>query len=164
MELPEPFWDKLHPVTRPRNFLPRAGFLVCIIAFLSYFLVFYRFPITRDIPWANWLLFALGLALVGAGVLRAFRQPDRYRGRILGPILAVLSVAVLVLFLFATMVVTRQLPASAGAPKVGEKAPDFTLADAQGRPVRLYDLLGSGSAGSGAPGSWVILIFYRGYW
>jgi len=151
-------------MARSRNFLPLAGFLVCVIAFLSYFLVFYRFPVTRDIPWANWLLFALGLALAVAGALRPFRQPDRYRGRILGPVLAVLSVAVLGCFLLATMVVTRQLPASAGAPKVGEKAPDFTLADAQGRPVRLYGLLGSGPAGSAAPGSWVILIFYRGYW
>ena len=151
-------------MARPRNFLPLAGFLVCVIAFVSYFLVFYRFPVTRDIPWANWLLFAFGLALAVAGALRPFRQPDRYRGRILGPILAVLSVAILGLFLSYTMILSRQLPASAGAPKVGEKAPDFTLADAQGRPVRLYDLLGSRSAGSGAPGSWVILIFYRGYW
>ena len=149
---------------RSRNFLPLAGFLVCAIAFVSYFLVFSRFPVTRDVPWASWLLFALGLALVVAGVVRPFRQPERYRGRILGPILAVLSLGVLGIFLAYTLVLSRQLPASAGAPKVGEKAPDFTLADAQGRPVRLYDLLGSGPAGSGAPGSWVILIFYRGYW
>ena len=147
---------------RQRNFLPLAGFLVCVIALLSYFLFFYQFPVTRDVPWANWLLFALGLALVGAGVRRAFRQPERYRGRVMGPILGVLSLALLGLFLFYTLSLSRQLPVSAGAPRVGEKAPDFTLADAQGRPVRLYDLLGT--AGNGAPGSWVILIFYRGYW
>lgn len=151
-------------MARPRNFLPLAGFLVCILAFLSYFLVFYRFPATRDIPWVNWLLFALGLALAVAGVLRPFRQPERYRGRILGPVLAVLSVVILGLFLFVTVVASRQLPVSAGVPKVGEKAPDFTLADAQGRPVRLYGLLGGGLAAHGTPGSWVILIFYRGYW
>ena len=140
---------------RQRNFLPLAGFLVCAIAFVSYFLFFARFPATRDVPWASWLLFALGLALVGAGVRRAFRQPEQYRGRVLGPILGVLSLAVLGLFLFYTLSLSRQLPAAANAPKVGEKAPDFTLADAQGRPMRLYDLLGQ---------NWVVLIFYRGYW
>jgi hypothetical protein len=150
---------------RRRNFLPLAGFLVCLIAFLSYFLFFYRFESTRDVPWANWLLFALGIGLLGMGLSRAFRRPDlyrgRYQGRALGSVLGVLSVAVLGLFLFATTVGSRDLPEAAGAPKVGEKVPDFVLQDAQGRSVRLYDLLGQKA---GAPGSWVVLIFYRGYW
>ena len=147
---------------RQRNFLPLAGFLLCGIAFISYPLFFAGFPATRDIPWVNWLLFALGLGLVGAGIARPFRQPERYRGRVLGPVLGVLSLAVLGLFLMMTMVHARQLPESAGAPKVGEKAPDFTLPDSQGRPVRLYGLLEQ--PGGGAPGSWVVLIFYRGDW
>ena len=46
-----------------RNFLPLAGFLVCVVAFLSYPLFFARFPLTRDVAWASWLLFALGLAI-----------------------------------------------------------------------------------------------------
>ena len=148
---------------RPRNLLPLAGFAVCILAFLSYFLLFSQFPVTRDVPWANWLLFALGLGLLGAGLARPFRQPERYRGRILGPVLAVLSLAIVGLFLYSTLVFSRQLPAAANAPQVGEKAPDFTLPDAQGRPVRLQSLLAAPAA-SGAPGSWVLLIFYRGYW
>jgi hypothetical protein len=148
---------------RKRNFLPLAGFLVCLIAFLSYFLFFYQFPATRDLPWTAWLLFALGLGLLGAGLSRAFRRPERYRGRVTGPILAVLSLAVLGFFLFQTTVASRQLPAAAGAPKVGEKAPDFVLADAEGRSVRLYDLLGPAVGGSGPP-SWVLLVFYRGHW
>jgi hypothetical protein len=146
---------------RTRNFLPLAGFLGCLIAFLSYFLVFSRFPVTRDVPWASWLLFAAALSLLGAGLLRAFRQPDVYRGRVSGPVLGVLSLAILGFFLFATLVESKQLPASAGAPKVGEKMADFTLPDAQGRSVRLYDLIGPAG---GSPGSWVLLIFYRGYW
>jgi hypothetical protein len=146
---------------RPRNFLPLAGFLVCVVAFLSYFLLFFRFPLTRDVPWANWLLFAVGLGLVAAGLNRAFRHADRYRGRVAGPILGVLSLAIAGLFLFLTLVASRELPVSAKAPKVGEKAPDFTLPDPQGRPVHLAALQ---SAEGGAPGSWVLLIFYRGYW
>ena len=39
--------------------------------------------------------------------------------------------------------------------KVGEKAPDFTLQDANGTSVRLYDQLRTGP---------VILVFYRGSW
>ena len=152
-------------MTRRRNFLPLAGFLTCGIAFLSYPLFFARFPVTRDVPWASWLLFLLGFALLGAGLARAFRQREVYRGRILGPILAVLSIATLGLFLFMTMVYARQLPASAGAPKIGEKAPDFTLPDTQNRPVQLSSLLGAqGAQAGGASGGWVLLIFYRGYW
>ena len=146
---------------RRRNFLPLAGFLVCLIAFLSYFLFFYQWEITRDVPWTSWLLFALGLGLLAVGISRAFRRREIYRGRILGPVLGVLSVAVLGLFLFATTVGSRDLPEAAGAPKVGEKVPDFVLQDAQGRSVRLYELLGQKAGG---PGSWVVLIFYRGYW
>jgi hypothetical protein len=148
-------------MSRSRNFLPLAGFVVCAIALVSYFLVFAQFPVTRDVPWASWLLFALGLGMVGVGIARAFHQPERYRGRIGGPIFGVLSLAVVGLFLFSTLVASRQLPASAGAPKVGEKAPGFTLPDAGGRPVQLSQLLGPAN---GRPGSWVLLIFYRGYW
>lgn len=148
-------------MTRPRNFLPLAGFLVCVVAFVSYFLVFLRFPLTRDVPWANWLLFAAGLALVGAGLRRAFRQPERYRGRVMGPVFGLLSLAVTGFFLYATLVASRELPVSAGAPKVGEKVPDFTLPDTQGRPVHLASLQ---QAAPGAPGPWVLLIFFRGTW
>jgi hypothetical protein len=151
---------------RQRNFLPLIGLLVSGFALVSYPMLFARFPATRDIPWANWLLFALGLGLAAAGIVRAYRSPERYRGRILGPILGVLSLAVFGFFLFITLSLGRQLPVSAGAPKMGEKAPDFTLPDSQGRPVRLSSLLASPASpsGEGMPRSWVILIFYRGYW
>src|SRR5262249_12507657 len=104
-----------------RNFLPLAGFLACLVGFLRYFFLFARFPVTRDVPWANWLLLAAGLALAGAGISRAFRRPETYRGRIMGPVLGVLSLAVVGFFLFATLVATRQLPSASDAPKVGEK-------------------------------------------
>jgi AhpC/TSA family len=145
-------------MTRQRNLLPLAGFLLCILSFVSYILFFSRFPMTRDVPWVSWLLFAAGLALVAAGLARAFRRPASYRGRVTGPILGVLSLAVVGLFLYTTLVLSRQLPASLNVPKVGEKAPYFTLPDSQGRLVALQDLVG------GPQKPWVILIFYRGYW
>jgi hypothetical protein len=140
-----------------RNLLPLAGFLICLASFFSYFFLFTLFPATRDFPWANWLLFAVGLALLGAGIRRAFRQLETYRGRVLGPILGILSLGVVAFFLFMTTVASRQIPASPDAPKVGQKAPDFTLPDSQGRPVALHEIVGPGK-------SWVVLIFYRGYW
>ena len=62
------------------------------------------------------------------------------------------------LFGYGILHVARQLPASAGAPRVGSKAPAFALPDQNGKPVSLTDLLSS--AGTHA----AVLIFYRGYW
>ncbi|HEV1995092.1 MAG TPA: hypothetical protein VGR03_12240 [Candidatus Acidoferrum sp.] len=91
--------------------------------------------------------------------------------------------------LFAAEPAGAQLPPSKGAPKVGEKMPDFTLPDTNNKPVKLSALLapaaeekpGAGEKpaagekpGAGEKpateekkdqaGSWVVLIFYRGYW
>jgi hypothetical protein len=148
-------------MNRSRNLLPLAGFLLCAAAFVSYPLFFSRFPVTRDVPWLTWLLLGLGVAMAGVGLARAYRRPERYRGKVAGPVFGVLSLAVVGLFV-ALLGMTRQLPTSEGAPKVGQKAPDFTLPDTQGRSVRLYDLLAQPAAGRS--GSWVLLIFYRGYW
>lgn len=148
-------------MNRSRNLLPLAGFLLCAAAFVSYPLFFSRFPVTRDVPWATWLLLGLGVAMAGVGLARAYRNPERYRGKIAGPVFGVLSLAVVGVFV-VFLGMTKQLPTSEGAPKVGQRSPDFTLPDTQGRSVRLYDLLAQPAAGRS--GSWVLLIFYRGYW
>lgn len=152
-------------VERRRNLLPYAGFLVTLLAFLSYFAFFARFPATRDFPWVNLLLFAGGLVLLALGLRRAFRLPDRYRGRISSVLLSALSVLVLALFLFYNFWFSSQLPAAKATPRVGEKAPDFTLPDQNGKPVRFSELLaGSPSGAASNSGQWVLLVFYRGYW
>ena len=148
---------------RKWNLLPLAGFLVSLVAFLSYFFFFALFPVTRDFPWANLLLFAVALAVLARGLKRAYRQPELYRGKISGPVLAVLSVAALGLFLFYNFSFSKQLPGSKQAPRVGQKAPDFTLPDKDSRPVTLAKLW-EGDAEIGRPGGWVLLVFYRGYW
>ena len=122
-----------------------AGFLLSLIAFLSYFLVFVWFPVTRDFPWVNLLLFALAAALLLVGVRRAF-SPDRPRpklSKIAGVILTTLSVAVFGFFVFATFIMAKRLPASSSAPQISQKAPDFTLSDTNGKPVSLSELLAS---------------------
>lgn len=142
-----------------------AGFLLTLIAFLSYFFVFVWFETTRDFPWANLILFAGAAALLVLGLRRAFRadRPRPMRSKIAGVTLTTLSVAIFGLFVFAVFIFARQLPASQGAPKVGQKAPDFTLSDTTGKPVSLASLLASRDAKGQVPKG-VLLVFYRGYW
>jgi len=132
-----------------------VGFFVLVAGVFSYEF-FARFPITRDLPWANLLLFAIGIALLISGLFHAFGRPQVYRGRIFGSVFAVVAVLVVALFSYEIFYALRQVPASAGAPHVGQKAPDFLLLDQNGKPVGLGDLL-SGSRGA-------VLIFYRGFW
>jgi hypothetical protein len=138
------------------------GFLLSLVAFLSYVPIFAKYPITRDVPWVNFLLFALGLVFLFVGLRRAFAQPSLYRGRIAGPILTTLSVAALVFFCFTIFSLGKHLPPSTRAPKVGQKAPDFTLADSNAATVSLASLLSTNDASHPTKG--VVLIFYRGYW
>jgi hypothetical protein len=133
-----------------------AGFAIVVLSLISYFSVFYLFPITRDVPWVNYLLFLTGGALLALGLKRAYGQPERYRGKISGPILSVLSLLIAGSFVVVVLYLSKQLPASAGAPRVGQPAPTFTLTDAYAKQVSLADLL-KGNRG-------VLLIFYRGYW
>lgn len=157
-----------------RSWNPRIwiGFVLSLAAVLSYPLFFARYPITRDFPWANLLLMALAVFLVATGVVRAFRRPDAYRGKISGSILAVLTVLVLAFFLADLFYFTRLIPASHGAPQVGQTAPDFTLPDSKGDSVTLSSLLASPFAADGRPTAGTapaktaaaVLIFYRGYW
>jgi hypothetical protein len=132
-----------------------VGFLVAIAGLFSYEF-FARFPITRDFPWANFLLYGIGLALLVVGLFRAFGRPQVYRGKIFGPIFTAIAVLGVTFFSYVISYVLHQVPASAGAPHVGQKAPDFFLLDQNGQPVGLGDLL-SNSKGA-------LLIFYRGFW
>lgn len=53
------------------------------------------------------------------------------------------------------------------APQVGQQAPDFSLPDQYGSPVRLseqLELLAAEGKGGEGKESWVLLVFYRGYW
>jgi hypothetical protein len=146
-----------------RNWHLWAGFALCLVGFAS-LPVFARFPATRDVPWVNFLLFGTGLAFLFVGLRRAFVQPQQYRGKIAGPILGALSIVIVALFCFVVFYQTRQLPASTGAPKVGEKAPEFVLPDTSNKPVSLSSLLSTPSVDSQTFPKGVVLVFYRGYW
>ena len=102
------------------------GFAVALAGVVSYVFLL-EYPVTRDFPWVNLLLFAIAAALLVAG-----------------------------LFCYALFGLMRDLPASAGAPRAGTRAPEFSLTDTSGRRVTLADLQRGNRA--------ALLIFYRGYW
>jgi hypothetical protein len=143
-----------------------AGFLLSLIALLSYPFVFIRWPITRDFPWAPLLLFGIAAALLVLGIRRAFAGDRPRRSKIAGLAAATLSVLIFAFFIFAAFIAARWLPAALGAPQVGQKAPDFSLADTNRKTVALSELLATpikGNTASTNPRG-VLLIFYRGYW
>ncbi len=146
------------------NWSAWAGFLLSVIALVSYPFIFSRWPITRDFPWANLLLFAIAAILLVIGFRRAFAPGPSHprRSKIAASLLATLSALVLALFVFSTFIMARWLPAAHGAPQVGQKAPDFSLADTNNKPVTLASLLAAPINGHAPKG--VLLIFYRGYW
>jgi|SRR5579884_1773297 len=131
-----------------------CGFIVALLGAVSYAFLL-EYPVTRDVPWLNLLLFAIAAVLLGIGVRRAFTQPQRYRGKIFGVVLSVLALAVAGLFCYAVFGLLGNLPPSRGAPRAGARAPDFALKDVDGRTVTLSDLERGNRA--------VVLIFYRGY-
>jgi len=137
------------------NWLLWIGFLFALAGFLSY-TFFVQFPSTRDFPWANLLLFAVGGILLALGLFRAFGRPQLYRGKIFGPILSMLAILMFALLSYVLFYELRQLPPSTGAPRVGQKAPEFTLSDQDGKDVALTELVSKSKA--------VALIFYRGFW
>ena len=137
------------------NILIWVGFAFVIAALVSYIPLFALYPVTRDVPWVNYLLFLVGGFLLAVGIMRAFRDPERYRGKISGSILAGLSVVLFGLFVFVIAYAAKQIPSSESALRPGSAAPPFTLVDTAGRQVTSSDLLKSHRA--------LVLVFYRGY-
>ena len=139
-----------------------AGFVLSLVAGISYGLVFIQWPITRDFPWANLLLFAAAMVLLFLGLRRAFKPDKRIVSKIFSSLAGALGLLLLAAFLFVFFVAGRWLPASAAAPQVGQKAPEFTLTDPNNKPVTLAQLLTEPI--NNKPPKGVLLIFYRGYW
>ena len=128
-----------------------SGLVLSVIAVVSYAVFFDRFPITRDVPWVSYVLFAIAIVLLMAGVRRAAGR------KIVAIIVAVVGIGLAGFFVFGVTVGSR-VPTGANVPNVGAKAPGFTLPDSNGKPVALAQL-------AGAPATkGVLLVFYRGYW
>ena len=139
-----------------------AGFLLSLVAGFSYPFLLSDWEITRDYAWANLLLFAPAMVLLILGLRRAFKPDKGIVSKIFSSLAAALGVLLFAGLLFLVFVAFRWLPESAGAPQVGQKAPDFTLTDVNNKPVALAQLLSEPV--NNQPPKAVLLIFYRGYW
>ncbi len=172
---------------RRRNLAPWAALFLGLAALFSNVGFFLAVPGQRAIPFLSWALAVIALVFAAMGVMRAFRQPQIYGGKVSSSVLGVVSLLLFALVIFGS-VSARKLPSSAGAPQPGQKAPDFTLADTNGNKVSLGQLLGKdrvsltatprealerlgmasklppAPAGGATPTKAVLLIFYRGYW
>jgi hypothetical protein len=170
---------------RQRNWAPWIALLLALVALLSNAGFFLGFPGQRAIPWLSIALAIAALVCAAVGIMRAFRQSQVYGGKVSSSVLGVLSLLICGLVAIAS-VTSRALPAATNAPQVGQKVPDFTLADTNGNKVSLDQLLGkadvstpasansasasnSGQAipvglSTATPTKAALLIFYRGYW
>ena len=119
--------------------------LVSLGAIAGY-VAFLRVPTVRNHPELYLVAFALATLIAAAASWRAARWPNL--------VALALSAVLLVLGGYFNFVLAR-VPATAIALKIGEPAPDFTLADAIGASVSLA------SFRDRMP---VVLVFYRGYW
>jgi hypothetical protein len=127
-----------------------------VVALVSYVPLFALFPATRDVPWANYLLFLIGGALIALGVRRAFRDPEHHGGKMNGSILAVVSALLFAFFVVSVTYLSKQIPAADTALRAGRKAPAFVLVDTAGKQVSSADLLKDHRG--------FVAVFYRGYW
>ena len=144
------------------NWATWSGFLLSLFAFLSYYFIFIWFETTRDFPWANLLLIACAVILLVLGLRKGFAKERSKISKVVTSLATVLGLAVCVLFILLFFVFARHLPASTGAPHVGQKAPEFSIPDTSNKPVSLAELLSTPVAGR--PPKGVLLVFYRGYW
>jgi hypothetical protein len=148
---------------RRRNSALLWGTLLTVLGFLGN-VVSFMVLVNKAFLWLALLVSAAGVVLLLAGLRRAFTQPQVFRGKIAGSVLTAVSVLLFALSAFGFFH-ARELPGSAGAPKVGQQAPDFTLSDTSGQAVSLASLRSTPiDVASGKAPKAVLLIFYRGYW
>ena len=96
----------------------------------------------------------IGVALTVLGARRAFSPLRPRRGKILGVLSLLFSVFVAGVFLLYVFRFSYILPGAHGVQQKLTAAPEFALADQDGRQVRLADHRGRK----------VVLVFYRGHW
>ena len=147
-----------------RNWALWLGFLLALGAHMCNAVFYVNPPGQRAIPWLSVLLAGVSLIFLVRGLRRAFGQPRVYLGKIPSSIVALVSLLLVGVAIFSFLQ-ARAIPASAGAPKVGQTAPDFTLANTRGQSVSMAQLFAPAADDSQVvPPKAVLLIFYRGYW
>jgi hypothetical protein len=122
---------------------------------------------SRAVFWPALLLFVAAAVLLFSGLKRRSREPQLYPGKIAGYVLTTASVLIFGLFGLVGYQVSKFFPDAKNAPQIGQRAPDFSLVDADGKNFTLAQLLSTpitnaDSAARATKG--VLVVFYRGYW
>lgn len=147
----------MHRILWKMAFLTRhafwIGFLITFAGFVSYFLVFARYPLFRDFPWINLPMTLLGLGLCLLGLVKRWGA-SRWFGKSAHLLGTTASVIITALFLGYVFGISYQMPEPGEKTLTLEKAPPIVLEDAEGDTVRLEDFAGQT----------VVLTFYRGHW
>jgi hypothetical protein len=132
--------------TRRRNHAAWIGPLVAAVGLVSYFALAVKVPALRDSAAANLLVVGIG---VGISLLAVRRRPSWKSW--LGLVGALAFAALLAGYV---LVLSKQLPSSAGGLQVGDAAPPLALPDQNDRLVDLAELSDRR----------VVVLFYRGFW
>lgn len=129
------------------------GPVLAFVGFVTYFIFFVRFPVLRDVPWVNLPIVILAAVFAVVGVGRAWKGSHAVK-RSLHVGGALFSVVVAGMLIFYVFSMSYQMPGLSETTEKLEKAPNFTLSDANGKKVSLSDFRGKK----------VIISFYRGFW
>ncbi|MFP6663296.1 MAG: hypothetical protein VCC00_03730 [Deltaproteobacteria bacterium] len=127
------------------------GPLVAVIGLVTYFTIFYRWPLTRDLPWLNFLVIAAGIALAFSGMRASPGTGWRAGVARLAVGVSLLPAALLAWYSF---VFSAQMPATDLAAGPGTELPALILLDDKGDAFHL------GMAGEKR----ALIVFYRGFW
>lgn len=138
------------------------GFLLLLGAFFA-LPVLAWFPPLRNYAWPSFVLLGAGGILFVAGLVKSFRHPQVYRGKVFGSILGILSLMAALFFTFGIFYLGRT-PLPAAVPQVGQRVPEFELRDQDNKTVRLKELLSTPASDTSPPPKGVLLVFYRGHW
>jgi hypothetical protein len=129
----------------------RSGWLVALsllisLAAIAIYSQFLRVPAIRNHPEGYVAAFAIATTIAGLAVALGRRW--------YGWATVVLSLVLLLGSATFNFVLAR-IPEARTALRIGQRPPELTLPDADGRPVSLADYRGQKP---------VVLVFYRGYW
>lgn len=116
--------------------------------------VIVKVPALADLPGLGLSIVLAGLGLTLWGFVRTFARRRTLVARVLGGVALALSVALASFFCAYVFVLSYGLPPATERALSIAQAPDFALADAEGRIVRSTDYRGRK----------LVLVFYRGYW
>ncbi len=131
-----------------------VGPVIAFVSLVSYFMVFARFPVLRDVPWLNAPLALLGCYLSIRALMVALKNRQQWLRLSFSGLGLLFSVGISSLFFFYITVLSYQMPKGGKTESDLGQIPNIESTTHTGAPFTSADLGGK---------NWVI-VFYRGHW